>query len=51
MFQKINIPKKNIVLKDDYYINLLKLKLQEQKKINDKTNLKIKLIYFINSWS
>ena len=48
MFQKINIPKKNIVLKDDYYINLLKLKRQKQ---NDKNNIKFKLIYFINSWS
>ena len=48
MFQKINIPKKNIVLKDDYYINLLKLKRQKQ---YDKNNIKIKLIYFINGWS
>ena len=48
MFQKINIPKKNIVLKDDYYINLLKLK---RKNNNDKNNIKIKLIYFINGWS
>ena len=39
MFQKINIPKKNIVLKDDYYINLLKLKRQKQ---NDKNNIKFK---------
>lgn len=36
MFRKINIPKKNIVLKEDYYINLLKLKIQELKKLNDK---------------
>ena len=48
MFQKINIPKKNIVLKDDYYINLLKQKRQKQ---NDKNNIKFKLIYFINGWS
>lgn len=45
MFQKINIPKKNIILKDDYYINLFKLKQRKTPK------LKIKLIHFINSWS
>ena len=50
MFQKINIPQKNIILKEDFYIKLLKQKLQEQKK-NDKNNIKIKLIYFINGWS
>ena len=47
MFQKINIPRKNIVLKDDYYINLFKLKQRKTKT----PNLKIKLIHFINSWS
>lgn len=46
MFQKINIPQKNIVLKDDYYINLFKQKLKQK----DKSNFKIKLIHFINSW-
>jgi len=44
MFQKINIPRKNIVLKDDYYIKLIKLKQEKS------TNLKIRLINFINSF-
>ena len=47
MFQKINIPQKNIVLKEDYYIKLFNLKLKQR----EKSNLKIKLIHFINGWS
>ena len=48
MFQKINIPKKNIVLKDDYYyIKLFKLRL----KRNNSTNFKLRLINLINSFS
>ena len=44
MFQKINIPRKNIVLKDDYYIKLFKLKQ------NKSSDLKIRFINFINSF-
>ena len=46
MFQKINIPRKNIVLKDDYYIKLFKRRLKQ----NNSYDFKIRFINFINSF-
>ena len=46
MFSKNNIPKKNIILKEDKYLKILKKKIYDKKK----NNHKIKLINFINSW-